>query len=494
MSTSTKDAPAKAAAKTETPAATPAKVLFQGRVAVELIDVRDQVRKKFDENAHKELTESIRTKDVINPITLRPGKKDGRYELVAGERRFRAAKAAGLKDVPAVVRELDEQAASLYQVEENIHRKDLTPIEEARGFQILTRGGATGPAKYTVDQLAKLVDKSVAYVYRSINLLELPKDAIEAIESGKLTPAHGHQILRIPPFKRQELVDQLLGASWVMTAADLRNHVEASLGRDLSAVAFPKDKAYAGMEACTNCPSNTGNQGVLFDGAQKGMCMNTQCFATKVKQHKADYLEKVKAANPKAQFVEYARGNQVFAGMMRAGGFTVKEKLADSKKTPKTDFGLLIGGDFRVWVAVLDKKEEKESAKAPAPKPADPKEQFTQEVIAQAIYAAAADAAKLLKMEKKDWAELAIRAYMDLPDEITTAMVDLPDGPVSIEAFAKASETILRAIVLANLRLPYQPTDADWKKLGVDVAGVKKAAKAKADKLWAERAAEKPKP
>jgi ParB family chromosome partitioning protein len=89
-------APSKAAA------AAPSKIIFQGKVNLDLIDVREQVRKKFDENAHKELTASIQKMgDVINPITLRPkASKAGRYELVAGERRFRGAKAAGLASDP----------------------------------------------------------------------------------------------------------------------------------------------------------------------------------------------------------------------------------------------------------------------------------------------------------------------------------------------------------------------------------------------------------
>lgn len=259
--------------KTKAAAAMPAPVTFQGRVNVDLIDVREQVRKKFEENAHRELTESIRTKDVINPITLRPGKKQGRFELVAGERRLRAARAAGLRSVPAVVRELDDQAAALYQVEENVHRKDLTPIEEARGFRLLLEA-----RKHDVKSLAELVNKSESYVYKAIRLCDLPKIAQDKIDAGEWPREAGYQLLRVP---KEKMPEALKAAARADDVDDLRRSIENMVGRHLNNAAFPTATPYAEKPACAGCTFNSSNQGALFDNVEKGVCTNAPCFDAK---------------------------------------------------------------------------------------------------------------------------------------------------------------------------------------------------------------------
>jgi ParB/RepB/Spo0J family partition protein len=461
----------------------PAKVIYQGNVNVNLIDVKAQVRKKFDENGHKELTESVKTKGIINPITLRPHPTAaGRFELVAGERRFRAAKAAGLGQVPAVVRELDDQAAALYQVEENIHRKDLTPIEESRGFKLLTQPVGTSVAKYTVEQLAQLVDKSTGYVYRALALLELPEKALEAIEKGLISPAHGHQILRVPQFEREEVVTDLLENGYdgrIISAVELRENIESQLGRDLKNAPFPKDKPYAGMSACAACPSNTGNQGALFDGAEKGKCMNKDCFATKTKQHKADFLEKVKKSNPTAKFVEYRNG-YIYDGMPHPGGF----RVAESKAAPsKGDYGVLISGTYEIHYAVFDKKAEKAEAEREAPKPADPKDKLVTEAIERALMLAGGKAALKIKMTIEDWRKLAEVAASDV-EAMAAVILGIKEDDNLDRAIQKGTEAQCRAIVLLNSRMPYDIRDEDFKKLGVDVAKVKKQAAAEAKAIW----------
>lgn len=456
----------------------PAKVLFQGFVPLDKIDVVSNIRKTFNEAALAELAASVKERGVDQPILLRPAEASGRYVLVDGERRFRAAKTGALKEIPAIVKELTAEGALLAQAISFLQRDDLGPIEEARGFELLTRGGKSGPAKYTVDEIAARLGKSVSRVYRALALLELPKDALAAIEGGKLTPAHGHQILRVPPFKRQDLTDDVLGRGFVMTASELRVHVEAQLGSDLTAARFPKDREYAGMSACTTCPSNSGNHGTLFDGAQKGTCLNGQCFASKTKQFKADFLDKVRVAHLDAKFVEYSKG-YVYAGNNRPGGYIVKE-LLNAKKAPRGDFGLVISSRFEVWVATLDKKAQLQEEAASASVAEDPQAAFAARAVRSAIYAAAAAAAKRLKVERADWIKLAKKACDDLPNELWAAVLGVDPDAGDDGDFEKAPEALLRAIVLLNQRLPYSPDDAAFKKLGVDVAAVKKAATARA--------------
>ena len=258
------------------------------------IAVKQNIRKTFDESRLKELAASIKDKGLINPITVRP-LSAGKFELVAGERRLRAAKLAGLTSIQATVRTLSDQEALELQTAENIHRQDLTPIEEARGFQLLTQSG-----KYTVEQLAELVDKSAAYVYRSMRLLELPAAILAEIEAGDLTPAHGHQLLRVPAEKREEVFEQWNSDAYTSddsyeSAQALGTYISRSCARRLSEAPFPKDKPYAEQQACAVCPYNTGNQGMLFDGAENGKCTSRDCYDKKAAAYWDAAQEKARA-------------------------------------------------------------------------------------------------------------------------------------------------------------------------------------------------------
>lgn len=240
-------------------------------VSIDRITVRSNIRKHFDESALKELAESIKDQGLINPITIRD--VNGKYELVAGERRLRAAKLAGLTQIEAMIRQLTDQEALEIQTAENIHRQDITPIEEARGFQLLINS-----RRYDVAQLAELVNKSKVYVHRAVKLLELPKVMIDAIDAGVISAAHGHQVLRVPP------EDRAVVAKWIkkdMTALALGALIDENAGRTLKGVAWDLAKEFAGMPACVTCPSNSGNQRDLFDGAAGGKCLNGGCFDKK---------------------------------------------------------------------------------------------------------------------------------------------------------------------------------------------------------------------
>ncbi|MBI3550872.1 MAG: ParB/RepB/Spo0J family partition protein [Elusimicrobia bacterium] len=233
-------------------------------VAIEKIEVVENVRKHFDPAAMKELTESIRHNGVLVPLLLAKNGKPGTYRLIAGERRLRAAKSLDLKTVPAQIVEADAAKLEELQVLENLHRADLGPIEEARAFKKLLDGG-----KHAIEGLAKQVDKSVKYVTRSIRLLELPKNAVQAIEKGTITPEHGHQILRVPEDRRERLVEFALTPKWggvMRTIHELASEIEQRVEKDLAKACFPKDREYAGQLACAACPFNTGNQNVLFEG------------------------------------------------------------------------------------------------------------------------------------------------------------------------------------------------------------------------------------
>ncbi len=150
-----------------------------------------QPRRKFMQEKMEELIASVRRNGVVQPILVRPigGEK---YEIIAGERRWRAAREVGLEDVPAIVRELsDEQALELALVE-NIQRSDLTPIEEAAGYQRLME-----EFEYTQEQLASTVGKSRSHIANLIRLLDLPDVVQDMLENGQLSAGHARALLGV---------------------------------------------------------------------------------------------------------------------------------------------------------------------------------------------------------------------------------------------------------------------------------------------------------
>jgi ParB family chromosome partitioning protein len=150
---------------------------------------RYQPRREFDPDSLRELADSIAAQGVIQPIVVRPV-GEGRYEIIAGERRWRAAQQAGLSEMPVVVREVGEQAAIAIALIENIQRDDLNPLEEATALQRLL-----GEFGLTHMQVAEAVGKSRTTVTNLLRLLELNDDVKQALEQGKLEMGHARALL-----------------------------------------------------------------------------------------------------------------------------------------------------------------------------------------------------------------------------------------------------------------------------------------------------------
>ena len=150
-----------------------------------------QPRRNMDAEALAALTRSIAADGVVQPIVVRE-RPDGRYELIAGERRWRAAIAAGLTTIPAVVRNAPDRDALLLAIVENVVREDLNPVEVARGYAALADGYGL-----TVLEIAERVGRSRSAVSNLLRLLELPDDVLELITDGRLSEGHGRAILQI---------------------------------------------------------------------------------------------------------------------------------------------------------------------------------------------------------------------------------------------------------------------------------------------------------
>ena len=163
-----------------------------------------QPRKTFDPEALEDLANSIKEHGIIQPIIVRPVKKG--YEIVAGERRYRAARKAELKNVPCIVRELTDRENMLLAIVENMQREDLNPIEEAEGLnQMIKTYGLTQ------EQVSKNVGKSRPYISNSLRLLKLPKDIRQMMEDGVLSAGHGRALLGMEnPEDREKLARKIV--------------------------------------------------------------------------------------------------------------------------------------------------------------------------------------------------------------------------------------------------------------------------------------------
>jgi len=196
----------------------------------------DQPRRRFDEAALAELAASIKKQGLLQPLLVRP-RGEG-YELVAGERRYRAAQMAGLDEVPVVVRELDDRSALEIALVENLQREDLNPIEEALGYQRLVELG------YAQGEIAEAVGKARSTVTNALRLLQLDEATREALAEGRISAGHARALLMLPEGERPAVLNRIqkegLSVRQVERLASRpkkkpapRNEAYAQLARDL---------------------------------------------------------------------------------------------------------------------------------------------------------------------------------------------------------------------------------------------------------------------
>ena len=158
---------------------------------------QDQPRRRFDEEALEELADSIAKHGVIQPITVRP-QESGYYQIIAGERRWRAARKAGLETVPVHILTVDEQKAMEMALVENLQREDLNPIEEAQGYEILQQTYGM-----TQEEVAQSVGKSRPAIANSMRLLMLSEDVRRLVEEGELSAGHARALLPLSDAEEQ---------------------------------------------------------------------------------------------------------------------------------------------------------------------------------------------------------------------------------------------------------------------------------------------------
>ena len=150
-----------------------------------------QPRRHFDKESLEELTNSIRKQGVIQPIIVRPSKSpEGKYEIIAGERRWLASQNAGLHEVPVVILDVDDVKSLELSIVENVQRQDLNPVEEARGYQRLI-----DDFNYNQEKLSQFIGKSRSYIANSLRLLSLPIEVLLLVEQGNLSAGHARSLI-----------------------------------------------------------------------------------------------------------------------------------------------------------------------------------------------------------------------------------------------------------------------------------------------------------
>jgi len=153
-----------------------------------------QPRKIFDDEQLNDLTNSIKERGIIQPIVVRPSKSQNeKFEIIAGERRWLAAKRANLDSVPVVILNVDDEKSLEFAIVENVQRQDLNPIEEAKGYQKLI-----DEFNYNQEKLSKFIGKSRSYIANSLRLLSLSPDVIDHMEKGNLTAGHARALIGVP--------------------------------------------------------------------------------------------------------------------------------------------------------------------------------------------------------------------------------------------------------------------------------------------------------
>lgn len=161
-----------------------------------------QPRKEFSEEKIQELAQSIKENGLIQPIIVRKSPVLG-YEILAGERRYRASIAAGLSEVPVIVKQLSDQDMMLHSIIENLQRENLNPIEEAKAYQSLIDKG------FTHTEIAEKMGKSRPYITNLVRLLGLPKHILTEVESSRLSQAHARLLIQLSSDKQDKLLNRI---------------------------------------------------------------------------------------------------------------------------------------------------------------------------------------------------------------------------------------------------------------------------------------------
>ncbi len=305
-------------------------------------------RKHFDANALKELAESIKKHGVLQPILVRHKvrdlKNDSPYEIVAGERRFRACQAAGLKEIPAIALTLTDIEAVEIQVIENLQRADLHPMEEAEGYEYLMKQHGYAGA----DAIAAKIGKSRSYVYGRLKLCALTPEIKKAFLEDSVSPSVALLLARIPASLQAKASKTVLEGKYGEGPLPYRQAVEfLKENYTLTLVGAPFDT----KSECEKCPKRTGNEPELFsDIKSAAVCTDPDCFKKKKEDSWANETAAFQASGNTILPVSKSKG--LFWGSdLNRHDYVRPKDVCDEDKNKRTYLELLKG---KVEIPALD--------------------------------------------------------------------------------------------------------------------------------------------
>lgn len=244
-------------------------------------------RKRFDQASMDELTANVKLHGVLTPVLVRPSKDGVGYELVFGERRFRAAAAAGLETIPTTIRDLTDVEVIEIQIIENLQRADVHPIEEAEGYERLMAQTKPDGHHYTADDIAAKVGKSRRYVYNRLQLTKLCPEAREAFYDGKIDIKKAEAISRIGHHDTQRAALKDVSHEHV-SSRDAMERIRRFFMLEIKYASFDAKKADYQVKGkviagpCGTCPKRTGNNPDLFGEINgKDVCTDIKCYEAK---------------------------------------------------------------------------------------------------------------------------------------------------------------------------------------------------------------------
>lgn len=238
-------------------------------------------KSELTEDALKDLADSIRQFGVIQPIVVRPSHQNEFYILICGERRYRASQLAGLKTIPAMIRDVSEEVALVMQITENMQREDVHPLNEAKGFKVILENDKN----LTTAELALRFGKSETYILQRLKLNELVREAQKAFSEERMLLGHAMILARLTPADQREALEQIVSHNGNYgTVAELQEYVDRQIMASLSKAPFDlKDEIlYKKAGSCMACPKRSGASPMLFaDIKEKDVCFDKGCFFTK---------------------------------------------------------------------------------------------------------------------------------------------------------------------------------------------------------------------
>lgn len=251
------------------------------------------LRNDADKNNLEELAESIKAVGLINPITVRPYKDNSaQYEIVSGERRFKAAELAGLDSIPAIIRDLDDDTTMEIIITENLQRKEIHPLDEASGFNYLLNTG-----RYTPETIADKVGKSKTYVIKRLKFIQLSDAVRDMFREGQISLSHALEFGRLNEKQQEKMLKWMENHKYSHpTANDVKEAIQREfylkikdavfdIDDDLLLDDLPTKNKYCGVLSCKMCPKRTGFNTNLFDDITDDVCTDPECYDTKVKEH-----------------------------------------------------------------------------------------------------------------------------------------------------------------------------------------------------------------